>query len=481
MSTSYLGIDIGTSSVKAIVVDEDGDVRARSTASYVTSHPTQGQSQQNPHDWINGVQRCLAAMSADVRSDIQSIGIDGHVPSLVPVDASGTPTHASLIWQDSRATVEAQELGAQLGDAVPHIGTPLPWAPSQLPAKAAWLSRHAPDASAATRYLLQPKDFLNHALTGEFATDPWSSKGLCNVITRRPADAVLSAAGWTPDCLPTIMNPWQALGTVSDSAARRFGLPVGTIVATGWTDAMASVLASGAFDAPAGVILTGTSEIIGISDYSASPADGLYLVPQPVAPLALSYGPTQSGGSALVWISRILGLSVADALDAASRSSGTPPVFVPYLNGERAPLWNPNVRGHFVGLGSSHGPAELVRAVTDGVALAARHVLDTARVGGEHAITEVNVGGRGVDRPAWIDSRASAIGLPLRLHSEPHLTALGAAMLAALATGTPPADIARLRSDVTIHEPSPAQIERGERLYERYRTAVSFATEWSTQ
>lgn len=478
MHPLYLGLDFGTSSLKTLLLDSTGTVYARTTAHYPTTSASANEAEQDPEDWLRALSTALAAIPDGLRTRITAIAADGHVPSLVPVDVRGVPTHPCLTWQDARAVTEATALEARFGDPRALLGTTLPWAPSQLPAKAAWLARA--HGTAGVHALLSPKDFVGHALTGEFATDAWTSKGLCNVRTAEPVAELLDAAGWTDAALPRVRAPWDTLGVVSATAAQRFGLRPGTHVAVGWTDAMTSILAAGGFDSPAGVVLTGTSEIVGASAPRAREIDGLYLVPATVAPLALSYGPTQSSGASLLWIAETLGLSVPAALNAAAAAGTDVPLFVPYLRGERAPLWNPRVRGTFLGLSDTHGPGELVRAVLEGVALSGRHVLSRATEATALDVTTVNVGGRGIDHPAWLAARGGILGTPLRLHSEENLAALGAAMIAALSDGAALPDLERLRSAVTLHRPTPDESERGVERYARYLAAVTITEHWST-
>ncbi|MFS0892694.1 xylulokinase [Microbacterium sp. 179-I 3D3 NHS] len=480
MTDLLLGLDIGTSSLKALLVDSRGRVEARVTERYDTRHPAHGHAEQDPDEWLSALDRVFDSLPSEVRDRIAGIGVDGHVPSLVAVDADGRPVLPCLTWQDARATAEASHLADRLGDAEQLFGTRIPWAASQLPAKTAWLAAHAPETAARTAHLLQPKDFVNLHLTDVVATDAWSSKGLCHVTALTPAVELFSEIGLSPALLPPLRAPWTRLGGLSLRAARRWGLPAGIPVAVGWSDAMASVLATGGFDRPSAVVLTGTSEIVGMSAPAAHETSGVYLVPRAVAPLALSYGPTQSSGSSLLWIARNLGIDVGKALDLAAEA-GEPPTFAPYLDGERAPLWDADVRGLFLGLHHSHGPGELVRAVLDGVACSAAHVLTTAGSGTGLTPTVVNVGGRGIDHPAWLAARASALALPLRLHTESHLTALGAAMLAALAAGAVLTDLDAMRGKTGHREPTSSEIERGVGLRDRYLAASRVAQDWSTR
>jgi xylulokinase len=186
---------------------------------------------------------------------------------------------------------------------------------------------------------------------------------------------VLSACGWPSDACPPVAAAWARRGTVTVAAARRFGLPPGTPVCVGWSDALAQVLAAGCFERGSGFVFSGTSAIVGAP--AAGRSAGLFGVPDSCAPAPLLYGPTQSSGASVAWVARLLGCRPADVPALAAQSSAGPwPAFVPYLSGERAPLWNADVRGLLLGLAAEHGPAEIARAVLTGTMLGARHVLD---------------------------------------------------------------------------------------------------------
>ncbi len=478
MNDAFLGLDVGTSGLKILVIDTDGGVLARTSAGYPTSYPAPGRAEQDPESWIDALADALSRVDADVRARIRGVAAVGHVPSLVLVDADGRAVRPSIIWQDNRAEREAQALGARFGDVDAELGTALPWAASQLLPKLSWVAAHEPEAVTRTSAALQPKDYVNRFLTSITATDPWSSKGICDVTEGAPAARLLAGAGWSSDVCPPTHAPWAELGRVTPAAAERLGIPAGIVVATGWSDALGAVLAVGAFDEPRSFVLTGTSNIVGATRTDVATAQGLYAVPAgPSAPLPMLYGPTQSGGEALTWAARILDVEVGEVIRLATEAATTDrPTFVPYLRGERAPLWNPAARGLLVGLSADQGRAEFARAVVDGVASSARHVLELA-TGGDGADQPVEVGGVGVDDPRWAAMWASALRRPLRIHSEPNLSALGAALLAAGACGLKGAELARLRPQPTEYHPDAADAD--DTGFRDYLDASHLADEWS--
>jgi xylulokinase len=487
----FLGVDVGTSATRVSLVRPDGSGVTASTvtastviartvtastvtasAGYRTVRGADGQVEQDPAAWSRALATALRRVSlalgddADLRA-VTAVGLCGQTPTLVPVDAAGRPVRAALTWQDIRATAEAAELAERFGDPEPLIGTALPWSAANLPAKLAWLARHEPDTVRRTRWLLQPKDFTGMQLTGGPASDPWSSKGICRVDDGAPAAEVLAACGWPEQACPPIAAAWSPRGTVTAAAARRFGLPAGIPVCVGWSDALVQTLAAGCYERHSGFVFSGTSAIVGA--LASGKADGLFGVPASCAPAPLLYGPTQSSGAC------------AGGPDGRGlgRGLGELPAFVPYLSGERAPLWNSEVRGLLLGLAAEHGPAEIARAVMAGTLLSARHVLDVVEGATGAPVTEIEFAGRGAGDANWQAVALETLGARVRFHADPDLSARGAAMLAAVMTGFSFEQASAALVDATrTAAPSAAQVSLGRRLSARYRQASETALAW---
>lgn len=419
---NWMGIDVGTSGVKALIVNDDGRPVARGSAGY-RGHGTEGTHEQDASEYLDAVRR--AVEECGIAPD--GVGIVGQTPSLVLSDESGRAVRRVVTWRDTRATAEADELRA-LGDSIELFGVDNQWDVSQLPAKLLWLARHDPTALSASRWLLQPKDFIGFALTGSAATDPWSSKGLCSIETRAAVAPLFAAAGADPDGLPPLRSPWELLGDTA-GALDALGLPAGVPVAVGWTDALGGMLAIGAVTHPCSFVLTGTSDIVGTSTTGReSSIPGLYQVPKSVSPSTINYGPTQSSGASLVWLAQVTGRDVSDLVELAAHARDTAGTFVPYLRGERAPLWNSALRARLTGLSDDDGVGELALAVMRGVSFSNRHVLETSWGGSPAA--EVHVGGANIDQRGWLRARRETLAQSLLLHEERQLPSLGGAMLA---------------------------------------------------
>lgn len=476
---TWLGLDIGTSSLKAILVDDAGVVHARTSVPYRDAGRVSGAvAEQDPAVWIEAARDAVGHCVAEGGVP-DGVGVCGQVPTLVVLDEDGHPIRPAMTWQDSRAVAEAADLESEIGHARPHAGLDLPWSPSHLPAKLLWLSRHEPETLARGRLAVQPKDYLGRVLTGSAMTDAWSSKGLVDVRTGEAASGILTAAGWPASVCPPAGLPWEPRGLTLDGA---LGLPADIPVSVGWSDALASMLAIGAFSESVAFVLTGTSEIVGLSlDDGDVEVDGLYSVPRSVAPRPVLYGPTQSSGATLLWLAGVVGCGVeelARIADAAQDTSA--PVFVPYISGERAPLWEPDVRAMFAGVSSEHGLPELVRSVMRGVALSASHILSLASRGSGVPIREVHIAGRAVDDRTWTRLRLETLGAPVLFHSERYTSALGAAMLGCAAGhGGDLSVVESLREAPERIEPTHADVDGSRTALDDYEAASALARSWA--
>lgn len=432
----FLGLDIGTSSVKGLLVEGTGRVVARASAAHPTTSPRPGWAEQELTSWQRGIATVVADLPPGV--PIDAVAVVGHTPSLVLMDDHRRAVRPAAIWQDVRAEREAQELAAHFGDEQPLIGGRLPWNAAYLPAK---LLRAVRDGLGAARWLLQPKDAVNLALTGLAATDIWSSKGLCRIDDGALVAALFDYCRAPGQLLPDRRQAWSVLGPVDAEGSRWSGLPEGTPVAVGWTDALAAMLGIGAFAEPSAFVLTGTSDIVGTTG-TAGPVESLLYVPASCAPVSVTYGPTQSSGASVLWLADLLGRPVDELLVAAEQADVEQvPLFVPYLRGERAPIWRTDVRAGMTGLSAAAGIAEWSRSVLRGVAASDRHVLGAAG----HRDEPVHVGGSSARAPVWRTVRGEMWGCDVVIHHEPDTTALGAAMLAAAAARrTDPAATSRL-------------------------------------
>nr|WP_246496772.1 FGGY family carbohydrate kinase [Sphaerisporangium rubeum] len=468
----WLGLDVGTSSVKAVLLDDGGTVLGRGSGAVRTVRDGPDRAEQAPEDYVGAAAAATEQAFrgvGDVR--LRGIGLSGQTPTLVVVDDGGEAVRPAIGWQDTRAKRQAVELERELGDPLPLIGTSLPWSASACPAKMRWLAEHEPETVRRGRTLLQPKDYLGLVLTGSAMSDPWSSKGLCHVLTASPASAVVEATGWPVSAVPVLAQGWTARGTLTEAGAKALGLKAaGVPVSVGCSDAMSGMLALGALTEPASFVLTGTSSMTGTS-VRAGPdqAHPLYVIPPECSPMTVVYGPTQSSGASVEWAGRMLGRT-PDEVVALAGQARRRPVFVPYLSGERAPVWRGDVRAVLAGLGADDGPAELAAAVLAGVSLADRHVLQTAAtLLGAAGSGPVRLGGHAGRDRRWWEVRGRTLGVDLEAVDDTDPPSRGAAMTAMAASGTDlAAAVGRLAAPVH-HVPVTAEARReAERAYAVY-------------
>lgn len=441
-----LAIDVGTSSTRvALIVDKV--IVAVAEQEQRTDRPHPGWAEQDPTAWWNNVcavSRRVADERPDLMRRVASVGIVGQTPTLVLLDQELQPTGPAILWQDQRATEQAawliEHLDAQ--DLAEQLGIALPMDATYPAARLRWLAENRPEQLARTAIILQPKDYIVALLTGSVGSDAWCSKGLANVLDGTTDDQYLAMCGIDASKVPTCDLPWHAAGIVTTEAARSTGIPAGTAVTVGWSDALAGMLATGVFTASSqAFVLAGTSDIAGVTTCEpVTTGTGLLVVPPHLAAgTGVVYGPTQSGGQSLSWfLTGVLGRpveTIADAVPPSAARRLRAPIFLPYLQGERAPLWDATARGVLVGLTASHTDEDLVYAVMEGVAFSNRHVLEVATHAAGTSPSLCRLGGRPSRLESWNRIRCDVLGIPIEVSAAEETSLLGAGILARIQSG----------------------------------------------
>ena len=426
----YVGVDVGTSSIKVLFLSEDGSF-FRKDEEKLTTNRIGNHAEQDAREYLTAIKK-ITARHPDLVSSVKSIGLSGHTPSVVCIDATGEPTMPVLIWQDNRAEAEANELAEKFKNPVDTIGTSLPWAASACPAKLLWIHRNLPEVQKATAWILQPKDYVGFHLTGEAISDPWSSKGLCNVLTAKAPTGLFDFLGWDESVIPEIRKGELRRGLVTESGATVTGFPSGIPVTVGWSDAMSGMNALGVMAAPTSFVITGTSAIVGFSTTSdVSDGDSLYVIPQSCAPMSVVYGPTQSSGAAIAWGAQLLGINENELIEMGGNDdSQSVPVFLPYISGERAPLWRNDIRGGFLHIDQTCSASTLSRSVMEGISFSEKQVLTIAQGLADDAPATVSLGGHAGNDLRWEKVRARTLGEDLESFHDSDTTTRGAAILA---------------------------------------------------
>lgn len=434
-----LGVDLGTSTIKADLYTTRGERVGAGAACVPLERPRPGWVEQDPRRIADAAMESIrvALATAHIQPDqVAGLAVSGHSPTLILVDGHGDPVGSAIVWQDQRATPEAAEIAERIGDRGPEIlGATLPRSPSFAPARLLWLHRHSPERLARARWALEPKDYVRYCLSGEPASDRWSLKGLVNLQTGLPIHWP-SVGLPIPDLAPRVLAPDEVAGRVA--AGNSAGLPAGLPIATGWTDGLTAMLGTGILiDEGGGFLVSGTSEVVGMIAPGRIAGDPRVLE-VPLSPLSgrVVMAPTQCGGAALVWFSdQILGVAVdrtiALAEEATDGMGGL--LFLPYLEGERAPIWDPTARGVFFGIGSEHDRRHFARAVLEGVAFSVRHALAIVEAVAGRSVDHLRLAGGGARHAAWNQIIANVTGHVLQVTVADEPGTLGAALLAGVA------------------------------------------------
>jgi len=487
-SAVYLGVDIGTSGCRCLAVDADGRTLAVAERQYPLYTPAPGWAEQDPKAWVAGAFATVAevcASGAFEPANVRGVGVDGQSWACVPVDAEGTILANTPIWMDTRAQPICDELLGTVpaADILAVAGNRL--SPSYTTAKVLWFQRNAPEMFARTRWFLQCNSVVVMALTGLATQEHSQGYGLHFVdVATGAVNADLAARlGIDPGLFPSAVEPSAVVGGVTVAAATATGLPPGTPVVAGGLDAACGTLGAGVFRP--GQTQEQGGQAGGMSIAMDAPvADERLILSRHVVPGSwLLQGGTVAGSASLAWITRVAGEAERLAAAAAGRGTfeevsalaATAPlgsdglVFLPYLLGERSPLWDADARGAFVGLTLTTGRAQLYRAVMEGVAFALRHNLEVAAGAGARVAELLAIGGA-TKSPLWMQIKADVTGVPLSVSANENATPLGAAMLAAIGTGGGAVEdlVDRWVHRGVSYTPDPAATARYDRLFAIY-------------
>ena len=483
---ALIGVDVGTTAVKAVAVDEMGRLLAEADVEQPTSVPRPGWSEQHPEMWWSSTKSAVSALMGAVHRlpatvDVRAVGLSGQMHSSVFLDRSGAVIRPALLWNDVRTTEQCREMTAALGlnglrRTVGNLALEGFTAPKLL-----WLRENEPASYGRLRTLLLAKDYIRYKLTGELATESSDAAGtlLFDVHRRRWSDEVLSTLDIPPDILPTVVDSTEVSGAVTPSVALDLGLPPSTPVIGGGADNAAGAVGSG-------VVVPGrVQSSIGTSGALVTPVGRpridrqmrLHTFCHSVPDLWYLMGVVLSAGNSLRWLRDILTEGGQVSYDLlTNEAAAVPPgsdglLFLPYLTGERTPHNDSNARGVFFGLHLGHTRAHLVRAVMEGVTFALRDSLEIMRPMVE-TIPEVRAIGGGARSPLWRQMQADVFGTPVLSLGDATGPAYGAAIMAAVGIGM--FDSIREAADRWVSvadttEPDARSVLLYDELYERYR------------
>lgn len=443
----HIGIDLGTSGIKAVLIEDLARVVAVAAEPVVVSRPHVGWSEQDADLWVSTVFACLDRLAAEAPREmaaVRGIGLSGQMLAALILDANLRPLRPAMLWNDQRALAECADLLA----AVPDIGqrtngTPDPGITAP---KLMWLRKHEPVLMDRARMLMLTKDYVRLALTGEVATEPSDAGGtqLLDVATGRWDPALCAAAGWDPAHLPPVLESWAEAGRLMPALCTRWGMTGPVAVAAGAGDNMGSTLGAGGARPGDAVLTIGTSGVACIVDaaFHPGPERAILTSAHVVPDVFLSMGVVMSATASLDWVGQITGRRAPD-LDAeatafiAAHGPGSAPLFLPCLTGIRTPLNRPEMTGRISGLHPGVTPAMLAYATMEGVAFQFADCIAAQEDVGVRPERFTVVGG-GTRSALWLRLLATAIGRPVRLIDGADMAGpRGAAKLAAVAGGAP--------------------------------------------
>jgi xylulokinase len=411
-----VGLDVGTTGVKAVAISPGGEVLARAEEEYALSIPQPGWAEQDPEDWWRAARRSLAAVRA---GEDEPVGLTGQMHGLVLLDAADRVLRPAILWNDQRTAAECAEIEQRVGleqlieltgnRALPGFTAP----------KLLWVQKHEPHLWARIAHVLLPKDYVRFRLTGAPAIDAAEASGtlLFDVARRRWSDEVCDALEIPLEWLPRVAESTE-LGGAGDQQAGALGVGV---VAPG----------------PLSVVL-GTSGVVfsALDDYRADPEARVHVFCHAVPGTWEAMGVMLSAAGSLRWLRDVVGGTYDElAVEAERWPAGTEGLtFLPYLQGERTPHADPDARGSFTGLSLRHDRGALVRAVLEGVAYGLRDSLELLReLGVEPTVGRVS--GGGARSELWLRIVASALGIPLERTAVEEGAAYGAALLGGVSAG----------------------------------------------
>lgn len=473
----YLGIDLGTSGVKAVLLDEAQQLVAVADAPLKVSRPHPLWSEQDPQDWWQALDQAMQALRRAAPASLAQVcalGLSGQMHGAVLLDAHGRVLRPAILWNDGRAFAQCAQLEAaapQSRAITGNLAMPGFTAPKLL-----WLREHEPAVFAQTRTVLLPKDWLRLRLTGEAVSDMSDASGTLwlDVGARRWSETMLCACGLTSAQMPRLVEGSAPCGVLRAEVARAWGLPAGVVVAGGAGDNAASAVGMGVVHAGDGFVSLGTSGVIFLATdvFLPAPAQAVHAFAHALPGRWHQMSVMLSAASALSWATRLTGytseaalLARAAQLPAARRAQA--PLFLPYLSGERTPHNNAQASASFTGLRQEHDAADLGYAVIEGVSFGLMDGLAAMRRDGTRELALVGGGARS---DLWAQLLASGLGCALRRHEGAHAAAaVGAARLGWLAVGGAEAEVCRAPQGGRLFEPDPAETGLLQPRYRRFR------------
>lgn len=476
----FIGIDLGTSSVKLLLTDELGRIKNLVTREYPIEFPKPGWSQQNPEDWRSAVfDGILALLEGFDRSQVAGIGCGGQMHGLVILDREDRVIRPAILWNDGRTAEQVRYLNQVVGrEKLTRLTANIAFAGFTAP-KLLWLREHEPEHFSRIAKIMLPKDYINYVLTGVHTSDYSDASGtlLLDVANRAWSREMLSICGLSLQQMPQLLESYAPIGVVRPEIASMLQLPAGVTVAAGAGDNAAAAIATGVIGEGGCNISLGTSGTVFISSeifrvdkhnalHAFAHADGGYHL----------MGCVLSAASCNQWLmSRIYETtdhSQEQLRISEDRLGKNHVFFLPYLMGERSPINDTNARGTLIGMTMDTTRGDLTQAVLEGVAFAIRDSVEVARSLGI-PISSSKICGGGAKSDLWKKIMANVLNVTLECPSTEQGPAMGGAMLAMVAAGVYPCiqeACGQIRLEETVIRPDPVLVAQYEKRYQMFKT-----------
>ncbi|HJD25245.1 MAG TPA: xylulokinase [Candidatus Blautia intestinipullorum] len=473
----YIGVDLGTSAVKLLLMEESGKIEKIVSREYPLYFPHPGWSEQNPEDWMKEAMEGIKELTSEIdRSQVAGIGCGGQMHGLVTLDAEDHVIRPAILWNDGRTGAETEYLNTVIGkDKLSQYTANIAFAGFTAP-KILWMKKNEPENFAKVKKIMLPKDYLAYCMTGSFCTDLSDASGmlLLDVKNRCWSKEMLEICGITEEQLPKLYESWQIVGTLKPEIASELGLSADVKFVAGAGDNAAAAVGTGTVGDGQCNISLGTSGTVFISSkdfgvdennalHSFDHADGRYHL----------MGCMLSAASCNKWWSE----EILHTKDFAKEQEGIVKLgenqvfFLPYLMGERSPHNNPDARAVFFGMSMDTTREEMTQAVLEGVAFGLRDSLEVARSLGIK-IERTKICGGGAKSPLWKKIIANVMNLKVDVPAVEEGPSMGGAMLAAVGCGAYP-DVETI-AEKFVHvvetvEPDPELVAKYEERYQKFK------------
>ncbi|WP_027092931.1 xylulokinase [Cohnella thermotolerans] len=476
-----IGVDLGTSAVKALLVSQEGSVKAEATREYPLYHEKSGWSEQDPEDWVVGTLESikeLARQSGVSAQDIEGISFSGQMHGLVLLDADNRPVRRAILWNDTRTTEQCREIERTLGDKLLSVTRNPALEGFTLP-KILWVREQEPEAFARARRFVLPKDYVRYRLTGAIHMDLSDAAGtlMLDVANKVWSADVLAAFHLPAEFCPPLVEAGGFVGTLSESAAAQTGLAPSTRVFAGGADNACGAIGAGIVKPGLTMCSIGTSGVVLTyePDASADYAGKVHFFNHGKENAFYAMGVTLAAGYSLSWFRNTFAKGepfdsfLEGVGDIAPGAEGL--LFTPYLVGERTPHADSLIRASFIGMDGAHTRAHFARAVMEGITFSLNETVEMFRQAGKTVDTIVSIGG-GAKNPVWLQMQADIFQAEVVGLENEQGPGLGAAMLAATGCGWFPsldacADAFVKRSK--SFRPDPARSARYAELFRIYK------------